>query len=282
MTPVSSEIAQHLLPGLAAVGGLVEAAVAAGAPQRSLGGDVDDVRVARIDDDLADVLGVLQADVLPADAAVARAVDAVAVADAALGVVLAGAHPHGERVVGVEGQAADRVGALVVEDRRPGDAGVGRLPHAAGGRGDVPGVGRAGSTATSSMRPEASVGPRLRSARPAKVPAERTSFSFSLVVLLGGGLGGVRLLGGERRRRRQQQGEGGEGGEGRWRAPAGRISIGARRFPLGSVMVESMVRPMMRRRRPPGRRPATILIRRRRDRVRARGRRTAPAQRLLH
>ena len=48
---------QHLLPGLAAVGRLVEPAIAARSPQRPLGRDVHRVRVARVDQDLADVLG---------------------------------------------------------------------------------------------------------------------------------------------------------------------------------------------------------------------------------
>jgi hypothetical protein len=86
-----------------------------------------------VDEDLADVLGGLEPHVLPALAPVLALVDAVAVADAALRVVLAGAHPHHVRVVRVDRHAADRVGALAVEDGRPGGAGVLRLPHAAGG-----------------------------------------------------------------------------------------------------------------------------------------------------
>src|SRR5262249_6728781 len=118
-------------------GRLEQAAVAAGAPQRPLGGDVDDVGVARVDQDFADVLGVLEADVLPGLAAVVGAVDAVAVGDAALAVVLPRTDPDDVRVLRVEGDVADRVGALVVEDRRPAGAGVGRLPDAARGGGDV-------------------------------------------------------------------------------------------------------------------------------------------------
>ena len=81
VTPVCSEIFEHLRPGLAAVGGLVEAAVAARRPQRALRGDVDRVAVLRVDDDAADVLGALEADVRPRPAAVLALVDAVAVAD---------------------------------------------------------------------------------------------------------------------------------------------------------------------------------------------------------
>src|SRR5262249_31639420 len=125
---------QDVLPGLAAVGGLEQAAVAARPPERPLGGDVDDVRVARVEDDAGDVLRLLEAEVLPGLAAVVGAINAVAVADAALAVVLAGADPDDVGVLRVEDDAADRVRALVVEDRRPGGAGVGGLPDAAGGR----------------------------------------------------------------------------------------------------------------------------------------------------
>src|SRR5207244_425830 len=93
---------EHLVPGLAAVDGLVEATIAAGIPQRSLGRDVDDVRIARIDEDLADVFGILEADVLPRLAAVVGAIDPVAVADAALAIVLAGADPDDARVLRIE------------------------------------------------------------------------------------------------------------------------------------------------------------------------------------
>src|SRR5262249_15913030 len=93
----------------------------------------------RVDDDLADVLGGGQADVAPGLAAVVGAVDAVAVADAALAVVLAGADPDDLGVPRVEGDGADGVGAFVFEDGRPGGAGVGGLPDPAGGGRDVPG-----------------------------------------------------------------------------------------------------------------------------------------------
>src|SRR6185312_10348256 len=68
---------EHVFPGGAAVGGLEHAAVAARAPERSLGGDIDGVGVARIDDDAADVAGILESHVAPGGAAVVGAVDAV-------------------------------------------------------------------------------------------------------------------------------------------------------------------------------------------------------------
>ena len=57
---------QRAGPGLAAVGGLVDAALAAGSPQVAGRGDVDDVEVDRIDDDAGDLLAGAQAHVLPA------------------------------------------------------------------------------------------------------------------------------------------------------------------------------------------------------------------------
>ncbi len=127
---------EHGRPGLAAVGRLVEAAVAARAPQRAVGRDVDGVRRPRVDGDHADVLGGLEAHVLPGGAAVHGLVDAVAVADAALVVVLAGPDPDDVRVRGIEDDATDGVGALGVEDRSEGRPGVRRLPDAARGGGD--------------------------------------------------------------------------------------------------------------------------------------------------
>ena len=127
-------------PGLAAVGGLVEAALAARGPERALGRDVNDVGIARVDQDPADVLGLGEAHVGPGLAAVQALVDAVAEADMASADVLARAHPDGLGIRRVEGDAADRVRRLGVEDRRPGRAGVFGLPDAAGADRDIPRV----------------------------------------------------------------------------------------------------------------------------------------------
>ena len=129
---------EHLLPRLPAVGGLVQSAVAAGRPQGALGRHVHHVRVARVDEDLGDVLRVLEPHLLEAAPAVERLVQTVAVPDAALAVVLPRADPHYEAVVGIDRHRADGVGAVLVEDRLPRGARVLRLPHVAGGRGYVP------------------------------------------------------------------------------------------------------------------------------------------------
>jgi hypothetical protein len=73
-------------------------------------------------------------------AAVDRLVDAVAVSDAALAVVLARAHPYRERALGIDRDASGRERLLAVENGVPRGAGVGRLPHAAARDRDVPGV----------------------------------------------------------------------------------------------------------------------------------------------
>ncbi len=122
--------AEDLGPGGPAVGRTEEAAVAARRPQRALAGDENHIGVPGVDQDACDVLGVVEAAVLPAPAAVGAAVQAVAEADVAAADVLAGAHPDHVGVARVEGDAADRVGALVVEDRGPGRAAVGGLPDA--------------------------------------------------------------------------------------------------------------------------------------------------------
>ncbi len=126
-------------PGLAAVGRPIKAALAARGPERALGRDEDDVRVARVDQYPPDVLGLGEAHVRPGLAAVRAPIDAVAEADVTPADVLARAHPDVLGIGRVEGEAADRVRGLRVEDGRPGRAGVLRLPDAARAHGHVPG-----------------------------------------------------------------------------------------------------------------------------------------------
>ncbi len=124
---------QHGLPRPAAVRRLVDAAVAAGGPQRSLHRDVDDVGVARIDLDVADVLGRLEADARERLAAVGRLVEAVAIRRAARVRVLAGAEPDDVRVLRIDDDAAQVEGAAVVEHRSPRVAAVVAFPQPADG-----------------------------------------------------------------------------------------------------------------------------------------------------
>ena len=164
---------QHRVPRLAAVGRLVEAALAAGRPQRALRGDVDDVRVARIDRRSCRCARTSsRPTLLPGLAGVGRLVDAVAEVRAALAGVLAGADPDDVRVLRIDDDAAEGERALLVEDGRERDAAVGRLPQPAErATRRTRRSGFFGSISTSWMRPVASAGPRLRSSRPLRLPA---------------------------------------------------------------------------------------------------------------
>ena len=111
---------EALRPGLAAVGGLVEAAIAAALPQGALRRHVDHVGIARVHDDAGDVFGRLQSHVVECSAAVLALIDAIAVGRCALVVVLTGAHPHNRRILGIDGDPADGKRSIVVEHGCPG------------------------------------------------------------------------------------------------------------------------------------------------------------------
>src|ERR1022692_1064396 len=128
-------------PGLAAVGGLIQAALAAALPERPGGGHVHHVGIARIHHDAGDVLGEFESHVVEGAPAVFALVDAIAVGDAALVIVLAGAHPDDGRILGVDGNPADRVGTVIVEYGRPRRAVVGGGEDIAGGHGNQVVVG---------------------------------------------------------------------------------------------------------------------------------------------
>src|SRR6185436_8656292 len=73
--------AEDLLPARAAIARAKDAALRVRGVRMPERGDVDDVRVARMDDDAADLLRVVEADVRPRLPAVARLVHAVALGD---------------------------------------------------------------------------------------------------------------------------------------------------------------------------------------------------------
>ena len=104
-------------------------------------GDEQPVRIAWIDDDLRDLLAVAQAEMRPRLSGVGGFVDAVARREIGTLQPFAAAHVDDVRIGRRDGNRADRAGRLVVEDRRPDAAVVGRLPHAAVGGGDVEDVG---------------------------------------------------------------------------------------------------------------------------------------------
>ena len=133
---------EHPRPALAAVGGLVEAALVVRAPQASEGRHVDRVRIVGVDGDLGDLERLLEARVVPGQAAVRGAVDPVAEGDGVPRIGLARAHPHLGRVGRADRHGADGADALGGEAVLVGDPAVGRVQQAAGRVGD-PGLARA-------------------------------------------------------------------------------------------------------------------------------------------
>ena len=128
---------QDGLPGGAAVGAAVEAALLVRTPEVAHGGDVDEVRVVRVQRDAPDMLAVAQPHVGPGLAAVRALVDAVAPRRTLPVGALPGADPDDGRVALVEGDRPDRMRALVLEHGVEGDAVVAGLVDAAGRGRDV-------------------------------------------------------------------------------------------------------------------------------------------------
>ena len=129
---------EHLLPRLAAVGRAEDAALRVRSEGVAHRGDEHAVGVARVDDDVADLLRVVEAEMLPAVAAVGRAIHARAVGQIFAQLRFAGADLDHVRIGRRDGDRADRgdVG-LAVGDVAPGLSAVRRLPHAAVHRAEV-------------------------------------------------------------------------------------------------------------------------------------------------
>ena len=125
---------EGLGPGGAAVGALVDAALFVGTPEIAERRDVHDVGIGGMDDDAADVVGLLEAQMRPGGAAIHRLVDAIAPGGALAIVGLAGAHVEDGGVGRREREVADGGVGLIVEDGLPGDAAVDGLEDAAARR----------------------------------------------------------------------------------------------------------------------------------------------------
>ncbi len=121
---------QHLLPGLAAVGSLVHAALLVGRIQVSEHGHPQGVGIIGMQHDATDVMALAEAHVLPRFAVVGALPDAGTRIARAAGVHLARAGPD-DAPLPVYGNVAQRHHCLVVEQWREGDAVVHRLPQAA-------------------------------------------------------------------------------------------------------------------------------------------------------
>ena len=95
--------------------------------------DVNDIWILRVDDDSSDVLGLLQAHVLPSLACIDGLVNAVAPRGALAVIGLAASDPNNRRIGRRDGDVANGGDPFFVEDRFPGGAVVGGFPNAAGG-----------------------------------------------------------------------------------------------------------------------------------------------------
>ena len=129
---------QHSLPRLPTVGGAKDAAFRIGTKRVSDRRDENTIVIARIDDDVADLLRVVEAEVLPAATAVGGAIDAGAVREVLAQLRFAGADVDDVRIRRRHGNRAHGgdVG-LAVGHVAPGLPAVRRLPDAAVHRAEV-------------------------------------------------------------------------------------------------------------------------------------------------
>src|SRR5207244_3037124 len=122
---------QYLAPRLAAIAGLVQAALLVRSPQAAERADINDVGILRMNGDAADLERFFEAHVRPGLATVGRFVDAVAPAGGVARVVLARADPDDLRIGRGDRDIANRDGRFAVELVLEGGAAVGRLEQAA-------------------------------------------------------------------------------------------------------------------------------------------------------
>ena len=130
---------QDFAPGLAAVGGLVEATVVAVAPKLSGHTRVNRVAVFRIHENPGNALRIRQSHVVPTVATIGRFVDAVANRGAIARPGFAGAHPDGLWRLRIDRNRANGLHRFLVEYRLESGAAVDGFPDAAAGGSHVNG-----------------------------------------------------------------------------------------------------------------------------------------------
>ena len=135
---------KNAAPRASAVGGPIDAAGRVGSVRVSENRHECDPRVPGIDRDSSDLMRVGEARSRPAASRVRRHVHAVSVRNVRPHVGLAGADVNHAGIRRRDGDRADRGDRLGVENRRPGPAGVARLPHPApdGAEVEVIGIAR--------------------------------------------------------------------------------------------------------------------------------------------
>ncbi len=137
---------QHLGPGLAAVGRLVNPAFGVGPERVALGRHVRDVGLRGVDPYARDLARVREANGRPGLAGVGRFEHAVAVRHVAADGVLAGADVDHVGVGLTHPDRADGPAEVLIGDGQPGIAAVGGLEDAAAGRAHPVFVGAAGGS----------------------------------------------------------------------------------------------------------------------------------------
>jgi hypothetical protein len=149
---------ENPLPGPAAVPGSIHPSLRIGAVRVAEGRDVDQVGVAGVNQDAADLPAVFEADPLPARPAVIGPVHPVAVRDVGAHVGLARARVEDPGVRRGDRESPDRGDRLAVEDRSPRSAGVVRAPDSTPDRPEVEALGASGN-ARHRQNPAAPEGP---------------------------------------------------------------------------------------------------------------------------
>src|SRR5690242_7430180 len=154
-------LVEHLLPARAAIARAEDAALGVGPPGVAEGGDVGDIRILGMDDDVANVACVGKAGVAPGSPAIAGLIDAIAVRDVAADGGLAGAGVDDIGIGVGDGEGAEGGGGEVaVGDILPEGAAAGSLPDAAGTTAKVEGalvcgMSGDGNDAATAMRTDA-------------------------------------------------------------------------------------------------------------------------------
>src|SRR5258708_2193423 len=148
---------EDFFPGLPSIARTEDAAFRVRAVGMAESGDEGDVWVRRMNNDFADVPGVLQPDIGPGLAGVIRTIDAVAEGDISADTRFAGASIDDVGIGIRHRDAADRGCTLLFKERIPGDAAVGRFPDAAGDGAEVIGI-RQGGDASDGQDPSPTKG----------------------------------------------------------------------------------------------------------------------------
>ena len=177
---------EDVVPGPAPVPGPIDAPVGIGRPIVAVNGDEGRFGIARMDVDLPDMVGVLEPQMAPGQAAVVRTEDARAGHREIARLLQVDARPQPDRFRprGGQGHVADPEDRLVLENGPPGQAAVRRLPEVARAEGGVErprprrvalDAGRAGAVHDRAqgdpLQPEGRVPPELEVAVPG--PEER-------------------------------------------------------------------------------------------------------------